>query len=207
MNVLQNAFHVTPSRKQFLIFLLSAVLVTSSHVSIAQAADALPDKSALVIQASAVETAKNVAEIVRSRVPLLPGPRLFPQEVAEELPIVEQKPVAKTSSLRMKIVEAAAEDSVRTLVVPTTAYTSDPRETDATPFITADGTHVRDGIVAANFLPLGTRIRIPDYFGDKVFEVHDRMNVRYWQRVDIWMTSKSAAFNWGVRRVKIEILP
>src|SRR3990167_1248447 len=40
--------------------------------------------------------------------------------------------------------------------VTITAYSSTPEETDSTPFITASGTHVRDGVVAANFLPLGT---------------------------------------------------
>ncbi|MBD3252034.1 hypothetical protein GF380_06350, partial [Candidatus Uhrbacteria bacterium] len=57
--------------------------------------------------------------------------------------------------------------------VPMTAYTSRPEETDDTPFITADGSHVRDGIVAANFLPFGTKVRIPSLFGDQIFEVHD----------------------------------
>lgn len=103
--------------------------------------------------------------------------------------------------------EYSSEAAARTMVVPTTAYTSDPAETDSTPFTTADGSRVRDGIVAANFLPHGTRIRIPDYFGNKVFEVHDRMNSRYQTRVDIWMTNKSDAYAWGVRNVKIEILP
>jgi len=101
----------------------------------------------------------------------------------------------------------SSEPALKTMVVPTTAYTSDLGETDSSPFTTADGSRVRDGIVAANFLPHGTRIRIPDYFGNKVFEVHDRMNKRYQTRVDIWMTTKTDAYAWGVRNVKIEILP
>ena len=50
-----------------------------------------------------------------------------------------------------------------------TAYSSTPDQTDATPFITANGTTVHDGIIAANWLKFGTRVRIPDMFGDKVF--------------------------------------
>ena len=90
--------------------------------------------------------------------------------------------------------------------VPSTAYTSRPEETDSTPFITADGSHVRDGIVAANFLKFGTKIRIPELYGDKIFEVHDRMNKRYNVKVDIWMDNLQNARNHGVRHLKIEIV-
>lgn len=92
-----------------------------------------------------------------------------------------------------------------TMVVPTTAYNSEEAQTDSTPFITASGTHVRWGVVAANFLPIGTRIKIPDYFGDQIFVVEDRMNARYNKRVDIWMEEKTDAFEWGVRNVTIEV--
>ncbi len=90
--------------------------------------------------------------------------------------------------------------------IPTTAYTSRPEETDSTPFITADGSHVRDGIVAANFLKFGTKIRVPELYGDKIFEVHDRMNKRYWYKVDFWMADLQEARNHGVRYVTIEVV-
>jgi 3D (Asp-Asp-Asp) domain-containing protein len=90
--------------------------------------------------------------------------------------------------------------------VPMTAYTSRPEETDDTPFITADGSHVRDGIVACNFLPFGTKVRIPSLFGDKVFEVHDRMNKRYPYKMDIWMADYSEAIQFGVKYAHIEIV-
>jgi 3D (Asp-Asp-Asp) domain-containing protein len=91
-------------------------------------------------------------------------------------------------------------------VVPFSAYTSRPEETDDTPFITADGSHVADGIIAANFLPFGTKVRIPKLFGDKVFEVHDRMNKRYSYKIDIWMEDYHEAIQFGVRRADIEIV-
>lgn len=88
-----------------------------------------------------------------------------------------------------------------------TSYTSLPGETDDSPFITADGSHVSDGIVAANGLPFGTRMRIPALFGAKVFEVHDRMNPRYSNRIDIWVDTRAKARAIGIRHgVKIEIL-
>lgn len=91
-------------------------------------------------------------------------------------------------------------------VVPVTAYNSTPEQTDSTPFVTAKGTQVRPGIVAANFLPFGTQIRIPQYFGDQIFVVEDRMNERFDKRIDIWMENGYEAKDWGVRRVEIEVL-
>lgn len=90
--------------------------------------------------------------------------------------------------------------------VPMTAYTSRPEETDDTPFITADGSHVRDGIVACNFLPFGTKVRIPSLFGDKIFEVHDRMNKRYPYKMDFWMEDLGEARKFGVKYAHIEVV-
>ncbi|MDP3731007.1 MAG: 3D domain-containing protein, partial [bacterium] len=67
-------------------------------------------------------------------------------------------------------------------------------------------THVRDGVVAANFLPLGTIIKIPEIFGDKVFVIEDRMNKRYDYRIDLWFSTRAEAKEWGVRKIKIEIV-
>ncbi len=87
-----------------------------------------------------------------------------------------------------------------------TAYSSTPEETDDTPFITASGERVRDGIIAANFLPFGTEVRIPELFGDKVFVVKDRMHRRKTNFVDIWMPSKYLAREFGIHQTSIEIL-
>ncbi len=97
-------------------------------------------------------------------------------------------------------------DARATLYVTVTSYSSTRDQTDDTPYITAWGTFVRDGVIAANFLPLGTRIRMPDHFGDKVFIVEDRMNDRYWRRIDIWQPSREVAKQWGIKRVRIEII-
>lgn len=90
--------------------------------------------------------------------------------------------------------------------VSVSAYSSTPDQTDSSPFITASGTYVRDGIVAANFLPIGTAIKIPDLFGNKVFVVEDRMNSRYWYNVDIWFATRDTAKQFGRKTVKIEII-
>ncbi len=91
-------------------------------------------------------------------------------------------------------------------IVAATGYSSTPEETDHTPFITAAGTHVRDGVIATNFLPFGTVIKIPELFGDRTFIVEDRMNNRYWMNIDIWFAEKELAKEFGKRVVKIEIL-
>ena len=97
--------------------------------------------------------------------------------------------------------------AVRTYNVEMTAYTSSVEECDDTPFITADGSHTRDGIIAANFLPFNTKVRIPELFGDKIFEVHDRMNARFPFRVDVWMSVKDDMWQFGLHRnVRIEVV-
>ncbi len=92
-----------------------------------------------------------------------------------------------------------------TLRVVATAYNSEVGQTDATPFITASGTTTRHGVIAANFLPIGTQVKIPKYYGDQIFVVEDRMHPRYQNRVDIWMETRAEARQFGVRTVEIEV--
>lgn len=93
-----------------------------------------------------------------------------------------------------------------TMEVLLTAYASVPEQTDEDPFITASGRFVRDGIIAANFLPFGTKVKIPELFGDKIFTVEDRMHRRFSERVDIWMPSANEAVKFGIRQAEIVIL-
>lgn len=88
-----------------------------------------------------------------------------------------------------------------------TAYSSTIRETDNNPFVTASGTHVREGIVAANTLPFGSKILIPAIFGDKVFTVEDRMASKNHHKIDVWFPSTHEARQFGVKKLKILILP
>jgi len=87
-----------------------------------------------------------------------------------------------------------------------TAYSSSPDETDDTPFITASGIRVHDGIIATNILPMGTRVMIPEFFGGKVFVVEDRMHSRKTNNVDIWMPSKQKARNFGIAFTSIIVV-
>jgi len=89
------------------------------------------------------------------------------------------------------------------------AYTSDPAETDSTPFITADGTNLlknNSPIVANNDHPFGTRIYI---HGFGVYEVRDRMNRRYTgtNSFDIYFgRDKQKALEFGRRKLKYRIV-
>ena len=96
---------------------------------------------------------------------------------------------------------------VQKLPVVVTAYSSTVGQTDNDPFITAAGTWVRDGIIANNYLPFGTKVRIPELYGDKVFTVEDRMS---WKKgnyhIDIWFPSYLEAKEFGAKRTYIEVL-
>ena len=96
---------------------------------------------------------------------------------------------------------------VKELPVIITAYSSTESQTDDTPFITASGSYVRDGIVANNLLPFGTKIRIPEVYGDKIFVVEDRMNRKKgYYHVDVWLSSYLQAKSFGAKRTTIEVL-
>lgn len=104
---------------------------------------------------------------------------------------------------------AADAPARRTYTIPITAYTSEVGQTDDTPCITASGLDVckrdEENVVAANFLPLGTRVRIPELYGSRVFYVEDRMNARYNYKMDIWMKQKADAKQFGVQYATIEV--
>lgn len=97
----------------------------------------------------------------------------------------------------------------RQFIIPMTAYTSDVAQTDATPCTTASGLDVcernMENVVAANFLPLGTRVKIPELYGDRIFYVEDRMNKRYNYKMDVWMKDLADAKAFGVKYVTVEV--
>ena len=88
----------------------------------------------------------------------------------------------------------------------TSAYNSMVSQCDSTPWITASGTTCREGVIAPNFLPIGTRVMI-EGFGDQVFIVEDRMNRRYqYGYIDIWFRNYSQAMRFGRRKLKFYVL-
>jgi 3D (Asp-Asp-Asp) domain-containing protein len=96
--------------------------------------------------------------------------------------------------------------SRRSVAVVITGYSSTEDQTDDTPNTTAWNTETRPGVVAANWLPLGTKIRIPELFGSQVFTVEDRMHPRNADKLDIWFQSREEALKFGVKKARVEIL-
>ncbi|MBD3359757.1 MAG: hypothetical protein GF365_03585 [Candidatus Buchananbacteria bacterium] len=90
-----------------------------------------------------------------------------------------------------------------------TAYSSTPEQTDETPCIAASGydlcKHNKENVVACNFLPFGTKVKFPELNPNKTYTVVDRMHERFNSRMDIWMTDKSKAKQFGVKYLKVEI--
>jgi 3D (Asp-Asp-Asp) domain-containing protein len=84
-----------------------------------------------------------------------------------------------------------------------TAYTAAVSQTDTTPTITANNQKVREGIVANNCLPFGTKIKI----NNKIFEIQDRMNERYGcDKFDIYMRDYSEAIDFGIKKLRYELI-
>ncbi len=97
-------------------------------------------------------------------------------------------------------------EKIKRIKVLVTAYSSSVWETQGDPFITASGNKVRDGIVANNKYPFGTKVRFPEIYGDKIFIVEDRMHSRKGPyQFDIWMDSYEKAKNFGAKIVEAEI--
>ncbi|PIW74807.1 MAG: hypothetical protein CO003_00735 [Candidatus Portnoybacteria bacterium CG_4_8_14_3_um_filter_44_15] len=133
--------------------------------------------------ASAIEIDKNIVELMPADgLAMVQGQALIQSSNPDTSKVVAQKLVAVT------------------------AYSSTADQTDSTPFITASGTNVRDGIVACNFLRFGTRVRFPQLYGDKIFVVEDRMALKNSHKIDIWFITRNEAKEFGVKYLQVEIL-
>ncbi len=123
------------------------------------------------------------------------------QEMSESLATIEKNSLLPVSSLFI------SNPDNPTIKVIITAYSSSSWQTDSSPFVTAAGTEVRDGIIANNLLAFGTKVKIPELYGNKIFVVEDRMHSRKgYYHVDIWFSSYDEALNFGAKTTYIEIL-
>ena len=133
----------------------------------------------------------------------------IPAPLRPSLVIPPSLPASTTqvaSSSISKVPAAAAYDVLETRHMRVTAYSSTPDQTDDSPFITASGMHVADGIAASNLFPFGTRIKIPALFGDKIFIIEDRMSLKIKNTIDIWMPARSKALFFGAHFTDIVVL-
>jgi len=113
--------------------------------------------------------------------------------------LTESKPTSTVETIILR-------ESIHTM----TAYNSEVGQTDDSPCITANGFNVcKHGIedtIAANFLPMGAKVKIPELFGERVFIVRDRMNKKHSNRVDVWMKDRHDAIQFGVKIAKIQVI-
>jgi 3D (Asp-Asp-Asp) domain-containing protein len=136
---------------------------------------------------------------------VMDSPDLSQATATIDMPVVDDQPVV-TNSLPQNIDLAI----VKTDFYEVTAYTSEINQCDGDPCHTAMGfnlcTYGIEDTIAANFLPFGAKIRMPELFGDKVFVVRDRMNSRFTDRIDVWLKDGHQARHFGVKIAKVEIL-
>lgn len=133
-------------------------------------------------------------------------------EVQTSTPIAVEQPTTWWGKLRFWLGARSLQlkpNPGTALTVNSSAYAPSPYQTDSTPCITAAGTRVRDGVVATNFLPLGTVLEI----NGKRYIVEDRMNSRYSitsaqqaKYLDIWFPSTEEALQFGRQKLKITIV-
>ena len=125
------------------------------------------------------------------------------------------KPVSKISSNENPPQSLRSSGSfliVNETIREVTAYNAgDPNQNLGDPCVSASGENICSVLkaghkrCAANFVPLGTMIKI-DKFG--VCKVTDRMNKRYKNRVDIAMRKheKDKALKFGLQKLSVQIL-
>jgi len=141
-------------------------------------------------------------------------PIFFSTSFKQEVAIASTKSLdiltVKFDEYENRINQLKNQAPIKTYEVVATAYSSDVAQTDSTPCITANGfnvcQHGEEDVIAANFLPFGAKVRFPELYGDRIFTVHDRMNQRYYYRIDFWKTSRNRAITFGKRLVKVEVV-
>lgn len=109
-----------------------------------------------------------------------------------------------------------------------TGYNSHVAQTNGSPHVTATGTRTRFGVLAVSRdllqddLPYGSLVRLEDLGGyhggggeghfqqvldaQGIFVVEDTMHPRKRQQVDVWFGDRASAVNWGVRRIRVEVV-
>lgn len=159
-------------------------------------------------EALAVENTLNTEDVLESPINALTASQTEEHLTLQEESFIAQTLTAPEEKIAVKSVQnlttLAVEAEKRTVIV--TAYSSTPDQTDSTPFTTAMGSTVRDGIVATNFLPFGTKVKFPEIYGDKIFVVEDRMALKNSHKVDIWFPDRQSALEFGVKYTEVVVL-
>ena len=157
-----------------------------------------------MVLASQVLAPRSVA-LAAVRTEAIPADTAVIRQAEPSLVMLTGEKLAKAQE-EWRAKQRAPKPAVAVRYMTLSAYNSMENQTDGSPYSTAIGSLTRDGVVASNNLPIGTRVRFPDYFGDKEFRVEDRMNTRYQNNIDIWMEDYKEAVKFGRRYAKIEVV-
>ncbi len=127
------------------------------------------------------------------------------QSAADAAPVAEEAP--PTALIVERLPQQG--DTHRFMMVEVTGYTSDRRDTDANPEVTASSHKTRPGTIALSrdllrtFTPgapfdFGDRVLIP---GMGIYVIEDTMHPRWTHKADIWFGDLATARRWGHRDV------
>lgn len=139
--------------------------------------------------------------------------------------VVRSSPVAAPSQAAARLPGPVANP---VYVLRATGYNSLVDQTDSTPYITSTGQRTHFGIIAVSpdllwhDLPYGSLVRLTDlgnYYsgrgyghyqsllnGQGLFIVEDTMHYTKRDQIDIWFADYASAVNWGVRKVRVEVV-
>lgn len=182
---------------QFLLFYAPTLAAEAAEKSQAQnSGQDLIIKNDLIIKDTDTKDANTIENLATTT-----NLAVSSSELATSSSIATSSPIKAT---------ATPQKVKRTSTHTITAYNSEVSQTDGSPCTTANGYNVclsgKEDTIAANFLPFGAKVKIPELFGDRVFVVRDRMNKRHASRVDVWMKDYDDAIHFGVKVAKIQIL-
>ena len=68
--------------------------------------------------------------------------------------------------------------------------------------VMANGEYPHEGVIAADDLPIGTKVKIDG----RVYVVKDRFGGGYTHRIDIYMDSYERAIQFGRKYMKVEVM-
>lgn len=139
------------------------------------------------------------------KVLLIFGLMLKPHNVARGERIYDNTSLQNTSCIPTQKNETCnreAPNPYREVVCNISAYTAHSNETGRGDGLTASGRYAQAGrTIAMDDVPFGTRVEIDGH----TYIVEDRFGGGYTNRIDIYMDTKSEAFQWGRRHLKVKI--
>lgn len=192
-----------------LFILILAFLATLLYIDFKEVRDQ--------IESTEEEEVENITKIEIEETPNIAPEIVFLFLLAKEYDIYEEyKEDLQEEVFEEQRIEVARLDDYDVIdediiQVSVTAYTNSPKEGWGNPNITANGTRVRDGIVAVSPDLLEkwgfeTQIALMRKDGDEykkvgVYQIEDRTHDRWRRTVDVFMFDRSEALKFGRRRL------